>query len=159
MPRKPRSFEPGGAYHLTARAVAGSSLFPEVFDRLAFLVLLTKVTVRTDWKVAAWCLLDTHYHLVVFAGREPEAVSLGMQVLNGHHARGVNERYDRRGHLFGERYRPTPILDDEHLTAATAYVLRNPVRAGLVRRVEDWRWSGTQTLLPREIRNEIGTRP
>ncbi len=157
MPRNPRHFAPGGAYHLTARAVAGASLFPEVFDRLAFLVLLEKTGRRVGWQVAAWCLLDTHYHLIVFAGAEPD-VSLGMQMLNGLHARGVNQRYDRRGHLFGERFRPTPVESEEHLTAAIAYVLRNPVRAGLVKRVEAWRWSGTTTLGPREILDRISTR-
>jgi putative transposase len=74
-----------------------------------------------------------------------------MQMLNSQYARDLNRRYDRRGHLFGERYRPTPIEADEHLVAAIGYTLRNPVRAGLVRRVEDWPWSGTTTLEPRRI--------
>jgi putative transposase len=150
MAYKHRIFEPGGAWHMTARGIDRMPIFFEDFDRLAFLAELRRVTARVQWQIAAWCLMDTHYHLVLFAGREPQ-VSLGMQILNGLYARRLNERYDRRGHLFGARYRPTRVLDDQNLRAATAYVLRNPVRAGLVRRVEHWRWSGTTSLHPRGI--------
>lgn len=150
MPYKHRIYEPGGAWHMTARGVDRMPIFLEDFDRLAFLAELRRVTAKVEWQVVAWCLMDTHFHLLLFAGREPQ-VSLGMQILNGLYARRFNERYDRRGHLFGARYRPTRIVDDENLRAATAYVLRNPVRAGLVERVEDWRWSGTTCLEPRGV--------
>jgi REP element-mobilizing transposase RayT len=135
---------------MTARGIDHAPIFFEDFDRLAFLALLRKVSKRVGWQVVVWCLMETHYHLLLFAGREPQ-VSLGMQMLNGLYARELNRRYDRRGHLFGERYRPTPIEDDEHLVAAIAYTLRNPLRAGLVERIEDWAWSGTTTFEPRRI--------
>ena len=103
--------------------------------------------------VDAWCLMDTHYHLLVAA--DPEAqVSLGMQMLNSNHARAVNRRYDRRGHLFGARYRPTSVGSSGQLAATRAYILRNPVRAGLVARVADWPWSGTSRLVRREVATE-----
>ncbi|MBA3787660.1 MAG: transposase [Actinobacteria bacterium] len=150
MPYKHRIYEPGSAWHMTSRGVDRAPIFFEDFDRLAFLALLEKVTKLVGWCVVAWCLMETHYHLLLFAGREPQ-VSLGLQMLNSQYARELNRRYDRRGHLFGERYRPTPIVTDEHLVGAIAYTLRNPVRAGLVDRVEDWSWSGTTRLEPRRI--------
>ncbi len=150
MPYKHRIYVPGGAWHMTARGIDHAPIFFEDFDRLALLARLRKVTERVDWQVVAWCLMDTHYHLLLFAGREPQ-VSLGMQMLNAQYAREFNQRYDRRGHLFGERYRPTPIEVDAHLVAAIAYILRNPVRAGLVDRVEDFLWSGTTRLEPRRV--------
>ena len=135
---------------MTARGIADSPIFLEDFDRLAFLAELRRVSRRVGWRVVAWCLMDTHYHLLLFAGREPQ-VSLGMQILNGQYARRLNERYDRRGHLFGARYRPTPVESDQHLAAAMPYVLRNPLRAGLVERIEEWPWSGTSKLDPRRV--------
>lgn len=150
MPYKHRIYLPGSAWHMTARGIDDGAIFFEDFDRLAFLAELRKVTADVRWQIVAWCLMETHYHLLLFAGHEPQ-VSLGMQMLNSLHARGLNRRYDRRGHLFGERYRPTPIEVDEHLIAAISYTLRNPVRAGLVARVEDWAWSGTTKLEPRRI--------
>lgn len=150
MPYTHRIYVPGSAWHMTARGIDRAPIFLEDFDRLVFLALLRKVTERVGWQVVAWCLMETHYHLLLFAGREPQ-ISLGMQMLNGLYARELNRRHDRRGHLFGERYRPTPIEPDEHLVAAIAYTLRNPVLAGLVDRIEDWVWSGTTTLEPRRI--------
>jgi REP element-mobilizing transposase RayT len=150
MPYKLRIYPPGSAWHMTARGVDGAPIFLEDFDRLAFLARLQQVSARVGWQIVAWCLMDTHYHLLLFAGREPQ-VSFGMQMLNSQYARELNRRYGRRGHLFGERYRPTPIEADGHLVAAIAYTLRNPVRAGLVSRAEDWRWSGTTKLEPRRI--------
>ena len=150
MPYKHRIYEPGTAWHMTARGIDDASIFLEDFDRVAFLSRLRRVTERVDWQVVGWCLMSTHYHLLLLAGAEPQ-VSLGMQMLNSVYARELNRRYDRRGHLFGERYRPTRVADEAHFVAALRYTLRNPVRAGLVARVEDWRWSGTTRLEPRTL--------
>ena len=157
MPYKHRIYEAGSAWHMTARGIDHAPIFFEDLDRLVFLHQLRKVGERVGWQVVAWCLMATHYHLLLFSGREPQ-VSLGMQMLNGLYARELNRRYDRRGHLFGERYRPTPIAADKHLVAAIAYTLRNPIRAGLVGRIEDWAWSGTMTLEPRRI-DAVSTPP
>jgi putative transposase len=150
MPYTHRFYAPGTAWHMTARGIDDAPIFFEDFDRLAFLARLRKVTARVHWQVAAWCLMSTHYHLVLFAGAEPD-VSRGMSMLNSVYARELNRRYDRRGHLFGERYQPTRVKDEQHLVAAVAYTLRNPVRAGIAKSVEDWPWSGTTRLEPRRI--------
>ena len=89
--------------------------------------------------------MHTHYHLVVVTGTDP-VVSEAMHRLNGVYAREFNLRHDRRWHLFGKRYSPTPIHDEVHLSAACGYVLLNPVTAGVVGRVEDWAWSGDHRL-------------
>ena len=109
------------------------------------------MTKRAAWQIVAWCLMDTHYHLLVFAGADPR-VSWAMQAANSVYAREFNQRHGRRGHLFGERFTDTPIRSEAHLHACIAYILENPVRAGLVRRIEDWPWSGLERLEPREDR-------
>ena len=68
-----------------------------------------------------------------------------MRELNGGHARRFNERHGRRGHLFGSRFTAESITTDEYFEAACAYVLANPVRAGLVDEPADWPWSGSRT--------------
>lgn len=148
MARRPRVFAPGGAYHLTARGVGDGAIFYTTYDCFLLLALLRDVTKRCGWTVAAWCFMHTHYHLVVVAGRDP-AVSEAMQRLNGIYAREFNERHHRRGHLFGQRYSPTPVESERHLDAACAYVLLNPVTAGLARSIDEWAWSGDHRLEPR----------
>jgi len=84
--------------------------------------------------------MTNHYHLVVETSSGQ--VSQAVQYLNGAHARRFNRRHGREGHLFRARFRATLLEDERHLEAACAYVLLNPVRAGLVAAAEDWRWAG-----------------
>ena len=139
MPRVPRSQLGDGVFHATARAVFGVQLFDDDLDRLDFLQLLRTTAARSSWRCHAHCLMGTHYHLVLSATRE--RLSDGMRRLNGAYARRFNKRHGRRGHLFDERFASFAIEDDRHLEAAVAYVLQNPVRAGLCADACDWPWA------------------
>jgi putative transposase len=151
MGRKPRSFLPGVPTHLTVHGVDDQPIFLADFDRLDLLALMRKVTDEVGWIVVAWCFMTTHYHLLVIGAAEPK-ISWAMQKLNSVYAREFNARHRRRGHLFGERFTDTAAETDRHLHGAINYVLENPVRAGLVARVEDWEWSGVGKLEPRPLR-------
>ena len=151
MGRKTRSFYPGVATHVTAHGVDDEPIFRSDLDRFDLLARLRRVTERADWQIIAWCFMNTHYHLLVVAGNDPR-VSWAMQAINSVYAREFNQRYRRRGHLFGERFTNTIIESEAHLDATINYIYENPVRAGLVRRIEDWPWSGDGRLEPREDR-------
>ena len=99
MPRRLRQFEPGAVTHLTTHGVDDQPIFRSDLDRFALLALLRRLTARVDWQILAWCFLDTHYHLLVVAAREPR-ISWAMQVLNSVYAREFNRRHGRRGHVF-----------------------------------------------------------
>jgi REP-associated tyrosine transposase len=78
-------------------------------------------------------------HLLV---ETPQAnLGRGMQLLHGQYGRRHNDRHARSGHIFGGRYGCTRVTSDEQLWWTAAYVVRNPVKAGLCRTPEDWRWS------------------
>lgn len=102
--------------------------------------MLRRVELRYGWFVELHCLLTNHVHLVV---QTPHGnISTGMQWLHGRYAEHVNERHRRTGHVFGGRFWSELIEDDQHLERVCAYVLANPVRAGLSRDVEAWPWTG-----------------
>jgi REP element-mobilizing transposase RayT len=157
MPRKPREFFPGVPTHLTANGVDDQPIFRVDYDRIALLVLLRHLTKRIDWQILAWCFMSTHYHLLVVVGRDTR-IPWALQTINSVYAREFNSRHGRRGHVFGARYADTVVGTDFHRDAAIAYVLENPVRAGLVDRVEDWPWSGFGRLEPRFLpkRRDVG---
>ena len=67
MAYRPRAFQPHAPSQLTARSVEGLALFPTTADCFAFLALLRRVGERTGWTLTTWCLMGTHYHLIVFA--------------------------------------------------------------------------------------------
>jgi REP element-mobilizing transposase RayT len=132
MPRVLRTQLPDGLFHIATRAVERTPAFFDDVDRIGFLRLLGECVRRFDWDMYAYCLMTTHYHLVLRAAQD--ALSEGMQRLNGLHARRVNLRIGRRGHLFGARFSSWTIESDEYAAAACRYVLLNPVRAGLCER-------------------------
>ncbi|MGH2838214.1 MAG: transposase [Thermoleophilaceae bacterium] len=103
MPRPPREQVAGGVYHVVARGVDRGLIFRDDPDRQRYLDLLGEVIERRGWRVLAYCLMDNHVHLLV---ETPEPnLAAGMQWLNGHYARYYNDRYDRCGHLFQDRYK------------------------------------------------------
>jgi hypothetical protein len=83
--------------------------------------------------------MDNHYHLMI---ETPDGnLSLGMRQLNGVYTQARNKRYNKTGHLFQGRYKAILIQKDTHLLEVCRYVVLNPVRAGMVEKPEDWRWS------------------
>jgi REP-associated tyrosine transposase len=146
MPRLARYLLPErGIYHVTTRGVARQAISRDDDDRRLFLALLAKATRRTNWDCHAFCLMPNHHHLIVETHQD--LLSVGLRLLNGRYAQAFNERHERSGHLFGGRFAAFVIRDDDHLRAATAYVLQNPVRASLCRRADDWPWSGARSRL------------
>jgi putative transposase len=103
MPRIRRSDLPDGILHVTTRGVFAREIYLDAVDRRLFVALLALVARRYGWHCHAYCLMGTHYHLVVETtiGR----LSAGMQYLNGVYAQRFNMRHGRHGHVFGGRFR------------------------------------------------------
>jgi putative transposase len=139
MPRCPRNLLPDGIYHVTSRGTGGGSIFTADLDRVDFLNLLERVRRRFGWRCHAYCLMGTHYHLLIETTRE--RLSRGMHLLNSTYARWFNYRNGRRGALFEGRYSASLIKDDDHFRAAQEYIVQSPVSAGLCTRAADWPWS------------------
>jgi len=124
---------------VTTRGNCGAFVFWDDEDRLFFVQLLRRVVRRYGWRVHAYCLMGTHYHLVVET-LQP-LLSAGMQRVNGRHAEEFNRKYRRTGHLFGDRFGARVVEDEEYLAEVCRYVINNPVRAGLCATPADWPWS------------------
>jgi putative transposase len=139
MPRHPRVIEPHAVYHVTARGNRRGPIFMDDGDRAFFLRLFRQTVRRCGWRPLAYCLLTNHYHLLFWTAAE--ALPVGMRQLNAVHAMAFNERHTLEGHLFQDRYGSKLVKTQEHLLQAYRYIAMNPVRAGLCRRPEDWRWS------------------
>jgi putative transposase len=137
--RAPRIQVADGTYHVVARGNNKQQIFLDERDHHMFLDVVAQTLSRFRWRCLAYCLMPNHYHLVVIT---PNAdLSHGMRQINGAYAQAFNRRHDRCGHLFQGRYGGRLIQSDQHLLESIRYVALNPVRAGLVRRPEDWPWS------------------
>ena len=132
-----------GLYHVAAGSTRPDPFFRDDVDRAAFLVEFVAALRKERAVCVALCLLRTHYHLIL--GVDEGALPRVMQRVNWRYALAANRRHGRRGHLVGRRYFSVPILDDAHLLAGFRYLAWNPVRAGIVRRPQDSRWSSYGT--------------
>jgi putative transposase len=141
MARSPRSLLPDGVFHVTTHGVDDSPIFCDDKDRWFFVRLLRTACEHHQLDCHAWCLMTTHYHVLVGATREK--LSAGLHRLNGVYAQRFNRRHGRKGHLFGDRFWASVVEGDHHFPAACRYILLNPVRAGLCDLPEEWRWSGS----------------
>jgi putative transposase len=145
MPRLPRLQVPGGLYHVTAHSNVGRLAFAEDGERGWFLSLLGELVGRRGWSCRSYCLLSTHYHLLCMTP-QPD-LAAGMQYLNGRYGQWANWRRGERGHVFEGRYKAVLVEGEAHALEVQRYIALNPVRAGLVRRPEDWPWSAYGALI------------
>jgi putative transposase len=145
MARALRLQVPGGIYHVTSHANAGRVLFADNAERREFLDILAALIPGRAWSCMAFCLLTTHYHLLV---QTPDAdLAAGMQYLNGRFAQRVNFVRQEKGHLFDARYGSEFVETEQHALNAHRYIALNAVSAGIVARPEDWPWSSYRALL------------
>ena len=143
MPRIPRGQRAGHAYHVLNRGNGGAIVFHKEGDYRAFLDLLATAKTKHPVKVFGFCLMPNHFHLVLQPATDG-ALSPFMQWWLTSHVRRYHRHYRSHGHVWQGRFKSFPIQQDAHLLTVLRYVLRNPVRAGLVERCEQWPWSSVR---------------
>ena len=135
----------GGLYHVTSRGDRREDIYLNDEDRISWLDILGAVCKRFNWACHAWCQMSNHYHLVL---ETPEGnLSQGMRQLNGVYTQSVNRAHHRVGHVFQGRYKAILVEKDAYLLELSRYVVLNPVRAGMVKRPEQWAWSSYRAML------------
>jgi REP element-mobilizing transposase RayT len=150
MSRPLRILAADALYHVVARGNDKMDIYYDDVDRGRFLAILETVVERYRVECHAYCLMSNHYHLVL---RTVEAnLSSAIHYLNGVYAQWWNTRHGRVGHMLQGRFKAQLLQREGYFLEACRYTVLNPVRAGLVPHVEDWRWSSyrfTAGLAPR----------
>jgi putative transposase len=139
MGRPHRIEHASAVHHVVSRSNAGEEIFRHDRDASVFFATLARAIVDHGWRCDAYCLMPTHYHLLLQTPRP--TLSTGMHWLNASYARLFNAASGRRGHVFQKRFHSELVSDDVHLAEALRYIALNPVRAGLVDGPGDWAWS------------------
>ncbi|OIO53868.1 MAG: addiction module toxin RelE [Alphaproteobacteria bacterium CG_4_10_14_0_2_um_filter_63_37] len=129
----------GALYHVTSRGNARQAIVHDDDDRALFLEILGSVMDRFGWLCHAYCLMDNHYHLLIETPKPN--LSQGMRQLNGVFTQKINRGRGRAGHLFQGRFKAILVERESYLLALARYVVLNPVRARMVKKAGDYRWS------------------
>jgi len=143
---------PGAHYHVTTRGNERKEVFKSQRDREKFLSYLESAVMRYGAVIHAYCLLNNHYHLLM---ETPSGnLSQIMQHINGAYTNYFNTKRKRSGHLFQGRFKAILIEADEYVTELSRYIHLNPVRAGMVKRPEEYPWSSYQDYVGERIAPE-----
>lgn len=145
MPRAARLVVPGVPHHVTQRGNRRQPTFFGEEDYALYLRLLRFWCRKAETAVWAWCLMPNHVHLVMVPSR-PDGLAAALAPAHRRYTWEINQREGWRGFLWQSRFASCP-MDEAHLHACLRYVELNPVRAGLVGRPEQWRWSSARTHL------------
>jgi REP element-mobilizing transposase RayT len=121
------------------RGHEGTDIFYGNKNKSQFLDYLADATTKMKIKIFAYCVMDTHYHLVL--ENSNGKMSEFMKRLNGQYGSYYRMVSGGKGYVFQDRFKSTLIEKDAYLLQSIAYLLRNPLRAGIVRNVEDYIWS------------------
>lgn len=140
MPRTARSVLPGIPHHVILRGNNRRRLFSYPRDYRHMLRLMARQIEMGDVALNAFCLMSNHVHLLV-APRDESSLARFVKGVAQRYAQIRNRRLRASGKLFEERYYSKAIQSEAHLALATAYIDLNPVRAGIVRKADDYRWS------------------
>lgn len=129
----------GGIYHVTSRGDGREDIYLSDADRIGWLEVFGDVCQRFNWVCHAWCQMTNHYHLLI---ETPEAnLARGMRQLNGVYTQRFNRVHGRVGHVFQGRYKAILVERDSYLLELARYVVLNPLRAKMIKRLELWPWS------------------
>lgn len=142
MGRIARVVLPGFPHHVTQRGVRSMNIFFGNGDRAFYLSLLREQGKRFGLRFLSYCLMVNHVHLLVIPKRE-DSLARGIGEAHRRYTFHINSVYETKGYFFQGRFFPAP-LDEQYLLAATKYVERNPVRAGLVKDAWNYRWSSAR---------------
>ncbi len=145
MARIARLVVPGRPHHVTQRGVRRMEVFRKDGDYAAYLALISQSCKKAGTEVWAYCLMPNHVHLIMVPADE-DGLRAALGEAHRQYTRRINFREGCRGHLWQERFHSFP-MDETYLTACVRYVELNPVRAGLVKRPEDWTWSSARAHL------------
>jgi len=129
----------GAYYHVLSRGNEGKDIFYDDKDRKVFIDTMGEVSQRFDVDLFAFVLMSKHYHFILRTNRAN--ISRAMQWLGLTYTRRFNNRHYRSGHLFQGRFKSIVVENDAYVVELSCYVHRNPLRARMVKRLMDYKWS------------------
>lgn len=142
MARTARVVVPGLPHHIVQRGIRNQNVFFSDSDRYMYLNFLKKAACESGVSFLSWCLMDNHVHLVAVPDKIGSFARC-FRVAHSRYAFHVNRKCQWSGHLWQYRFSSSP-LGPYYLYNVVRYSEQNPLRAGMVRRAWDYRWSSAR---------------
>ncbi|MDR5658543.1 transposase [Serpentinicella sp. ANB-PHB4] len=139
MPRAARKISSTGIYHIMIRGINRSNIYSDEVDKNKFIEILMKTKEETKFELYAYCLMDNHAHFLL---KENEVtISTIMKKVCGTYGAWFNQRHNRVGHVFQDRFKSETVETEAYLIEVAKYILNNPVKAKIVENPTNFKWS------------------
>lgn len=139
MPRTARKKGSTGIYHIVMRGINRKNIFEDAEDKERFIQTLIRYKSICGFELFAYCIMDNHLHLLLRVIVEP--LDQIMRRVCGSFVYWYNQKYERIGNLFQDRFRSEPVDDEAYFLTVLRYIHQNPIKAGLIRELGQYHWS------------------
>lgn len=139
MPRIARIVAVGLPHHITQRGNYRQDIFLDDNDRRQYLSWIQEYSNKYALSILAYCLMQNHVHFIAIPNRE-DSFAKTFNTAHMRYSQYFNKKMQARGHLWQGRFYSC-VLDEPHLISAVRYIERNPVRAKIIKKPWQWKWS------------------
>ena len=140
MPRLARQLSQTGLYHIVFRGINRQNIFEEDTDYQKMIDILKDLKVEMTFEIYVYCFMNNHVHFLLKEKNRGD-ISLIMKRLLTKYVKWYNKKYSRIGTLIANRYKSHPVEIDKYFLSVVRYIHQNPIRAKIVERLEDYKWS------------------
>jgi REP element-mobilizing transposase RayT len=128
-----------GIYHIIMRGINRQTIFEDEEDCVKLIQTIYRYKEVCEYKIYAYCLMGNHLHLLIKEGQE--SLQTVMRRVCGSYVFWYNKKYGRIGYLFQDRYKSEPVEDDEYFLTVLRYIFHNPIKAGIVTKIQYYKWT------------------
>lgn len=143
MPRIARVVAPGYPHHITQKGNYGQIVFEDDDDKVQYLRWIEEYSCKYGVTNLVFCLMTNHLHFVSIP-KDTDSFARTFNTAHMRYSQYMNKKRNVRGHLWQGRFN-SYIMDEPHLMMASCYIERNPVRAGMVNKPWQWKWSSAKS--------------
>lgn len=154
MARIARVVAVGYPHHITQRGNNRQPVFSNDADREKYLTLVKTYSQKYHQEILAYCLMTNHVHFIVIS-REEETLAKAFNFTHMRYSQYYNKKMGMSGHLWQGRFYSC-VMDEKHVYAGVRYIERNPVRAKMVKKPWEWRWSSARAHCEMEREDRLG---
>jgi REP element-mobilizing transposase RayT len=142
MPRCAREKSESGVYHVIVRGINRQDIFHDE-DYSQYVKAMNRAKGIDKFEIYGYCLMSNHVHLLLH--EKVERLAFAMMRIGVSYAWWYKKKYDRTGHVFQDRYKSETVENDECLLSVLRYIHKNPVKAQMVLKPEQYKWSSCKT--------------
>jgi len=140
MPTSKRQVYDNAIYHIIQRGNNCQRIFNRDEDRKKFVSLIKEYKSKYFFELYNYCLMENHIHLLIKVFKKEDLAKLTQGIFQSFRFY-FRKEYQYEGYLYQGRYKSKIIEKDEYLLECARYIETNPLRAKVIKRLKDYRWS------------------